>query len=79
MKRRKIWKLIKRRLLNETSQFFTNRRIFYQSGFFRIFMTVFEIFVVLKGAQVLDLCNINRYILYGLYNWSEMLNQTSFS
>ena len=62
MKRRKIWKLIKRRLLNETSQFFNQQTNFFQNGFFKIFMTVFEIFVVLKGAEVSDLFGINRYI-----------------
>ena len=37
---------------------------FFQSGFFRIFMTVFEVFVARKGAQVRNLCDINFYILY---------------
>ena len=54
---------------------FANRQIFF-NGIFRIFMIIFEIFVVPKGAEVPDLCDINRYTVeckYGGQNYFVIL------
>ena len=41
---------------------------FFSKQIFRVFTTVFEIFVVPKGAKILDLGDINRFVSDRLYN-----------
>ena len=37
--------------------------VFFSNGFFRISMTVFEVFVVGKGAQVRNLCDLKAQLV----------------